>query len=496
MRHENVVQVYEVGEQPLPYLVMEFIPGETLQQRLDRTGPLDVAEVVRIGRQIAEGLAAAHANDLIHRDIKPAQHPARGRGRSRVKITDFGLARAADDASISQSGVIAGTPMYMAPEQALGDKLDQRADLFSLGSVLYQMAAGRPPFRANSTLAVLKRVAEDTPRPIREIIPETPQWLCDIIAKLHAKNPDDRFQSAREVADVLADCEAQLKANPKLKDFSRIPRGKVLRTGRRIWVAAAAVVLLPVLALAASEFAGVTNLFSRPPATTATGPEVTEPFSGPPATTATGPKSAGIDEQPPAPEIWTPLFNGTDLTGWKTHPEQAGQWEVKDGVLIGGPSPSHLFTVRGDYADFHLRAEVKLNAGGDSGIRFRLPALDRVDQPGKVARAGGYEAEFTRMDNASARTGSVWRLNQAGPASVLFRAPAGSLTRPDEWCTYEVIADGNRIVTRINGAKVANCIDPQNTYTTGHIALQCFRPQTVVHFRKVEIKELPPAGRP
>ena len=163
-----------------------------------------------------------------------------------MKITDFGLARAADDASISQSGIIAGTPMYMAPEQAQGETLDQRADLFSLGSVLYQMAAGRPPFRANSTLAVLKRVAEDTPRPIREIIPEAPQWLCDIIAKLHAKNPDDRFQSAREVADVLADCEAQLKANSKLKDFSRIPRGKSRPSGRRKWVAAAAVLLLPV----------------------------------------------------------------------------------------------------------------------------------------------------------------------------------------------------------------------------------------------------------
>jgi serine/threonine protein kinase len=158
VRHENVVQVYEVAELPLPYLVMEFIPGETLQQKLDRNGPLDVPETLRIGRQIAEGLAAAHASDVIHRDIKPANVLLEG-GQHRVKITDFGLARAADDASISQSGIIAGTPMYMAPEQALGHKLDQWADLFSLGSVFYQMVAGRPPFRANSTLAVLKRVA-------------------------------------------------------------------------------------------------------------------------------------------------------------------------------------------------------------------------------------------------------------------------------------------------------------------------------------------------
>src|SRR5262249_22860406 len=249
VRHEHVVQVYEIGEQPLPYLAMEFIPGETLQQRLDRTGPLEVMEVVRIGRQIAEGLAAAHATDLIHRDIKPSNMLIES-GQQKVKLTDFGLARAADDASISQSGIIAGTPMYMAPEQAKGDKLDQRADLFSLGSVLYQMASGRPTFRANGTVAVLKRVAEDTPRDIREIIPETPQWLCNISAKLHEKKPDDRFQTAREIADVLADCEAQLKANAKLQDYSRIPRLKPQRSGRWKWAAAAAAVLLPVIALA------------------------------------------------------------------------------------------------------------------------------------------------------------------------------------------------------------------------------------------------------
>jgi formylglycine-generating enzyme required for sulfatase activity len=245
---------------------MEFIPGETLQQKLDRSGPLEVSEVLRTGRQIAEGLAAAHACDLIHRDIKPANILLEG-GSQKVKITDFGLARAAADASISQSGVIAGTPMFMAPEQALGHEIDQRADLFSFGSVLYQMVSGRPPFRAPSALAVLKRVAEESPRPIPEIIPETPAWLCEIIAKLHAKNPDERFQSAREIADVLADCEAQLKAHAKIKDFSRIPRGKPRRSGRWKWVAAAAVLLLPVVALAVTEFAGVTHLFRGQQAT-------------------------------------------------------------------------------------------------------------------------------------------------------------------------------------------------------------------------------------
>lgn len=220
IRHENVINIYAVEDQPLPFLVMEYIPGETLQQRLDNTGPFPAEEVLRLGRQLAEGLAAAHDQDLIHRDIKPANILLEGAAHDRVKITDFGLARAADDASVTQSGLIAGTPMYMAPEQALGQKLDQRADLFSLGSVFYQMVSGRPPFRAASTLAVLKRVTEDTPRPITEIIPETPPWLCDIISRLHAKHPDDRFQTAREVADVLADCETRLKAGASLQGVS------------------------------------------------------------------------------------------------------------------------------------------------------------------------------------------------------------------------------------------------------------------------------------
>ena len=226
IRHENVVQIYAVEEQPLPYLVMEYIPGQTLQQRLDQTGPLEVPDVLRIGGQIARGLAAAHEQGLIHRDIKPGNILLESGIEQKVKITDFGLARAADDASLSQSGVIAGTPLYMAPEQAKGEPLDPRADLFSLGSVLYTMASGRPPFRAATPLAVLKRVAEDTPRPIRQIIPEVPQWLCDIIAKLHAKDPAQRFQSAAEVAALLEQHLAHLQ-QPSLvarPETVRVPR--------------------------------------------------------------------------------------------------------------------------------------------------------------------------------------------------------------------------------------------------------------------------------
>src|SRR5262249_35109422 len=125
--------------------------------------------------------------------------------------TDFGLARAADDASLTQSGVIAGTPTYMSPEQADGLTVDFRSDLFSLGSVLYAMCTGRPPFRAPSPVAVLKRVCEGTPRPIRKFAPEFPAWLEVRVARRHAKAPADRCASAQEVADLLARRLAELQ---------------------------------------------------------------------------------------------------------------------------------------------------------------------------------------------------------------------------------------------------------------------------------------------
>jgi serine/threonine protein kinase len=208
IRHDNVVSIYAVEEKPFPFLVMEFIDGQTLQDKINETGPLDIQDVLSIGRQIARGLEAAHAQGLIHRDIKPANILLES-GSGRPKITDFGLARSADDASLTQSGAISGTPLYMSPEQAQGLEVDHRSDLFSLGSVLYVMCSGRPPFRAATAVAVLKRVVEEQPRPIREIIPETPRWLVSVIAKLHAKKPQGRFSSIHEVVEALEHQESE-----------------------------------------------------------------------------------------------------------------------------------------------------------------------------------------------------------------------------------------------------------------------------------------------
>ena len=221
IKNENVVQVYSVEEQPLPYMVMEFIDGQTLQEKLDGNGPLDVNEVLYLGRQMANALASAHALGIIHRDIKPGNILLEQGVEQKVKITDFGLARAADDASMTRTGLISGTPLYMSPEQALGQQLDQRSDLFSLGSVLYQMACGRAPFRAPTAIAVLRRVADETPRPIQQILPELPDWLAALIVKLHAKKPDERFQSAKELADLLARYQSEIQLHGKVTLFKK-----------------------------------------------------------------------------------------------------------------------------------------------------------------------------------------------------------------------------------------------------------------------------------
>jgi WD40 repeat protein/serine/threonine protein kinase len=202
--HDHVVTIHAVEEgKAVPYLVMQYVAGLSLQEKIDKAGPLQLREILRIGMQIANGLAAAHAQGLIHRDVKPSNILLEN-GVERVKITDFGLARAVDDASLTKSGTIAGTPAYMSPEQADGQALDHRSDLFSLGSVLYAMCTGRPPFRAASTMAVLRRVCDDVPRPIREINPEIPEWLEQVVGRLHAKKPADRFSTSAEVANVLA----------------------------------------------------------------------------------------------------------------------------------------------------------------------------------------------------------------------------------------------------------------------------------------------------
>jgi WD40 repeat protein/tRNA A-37 threonylcarbamoyl transferase component Bud32 len=218
VRDEHVVTIYAVHDEgPRPCLAMEYIDGITLEERLHRGAPLPLDEAVRIGVQIAGGLAAAHVQGLVHRDVKPGNILLE-EGTGRVKITDFGLAQPV--ATAATGGMIAGTPMYMSPEQARGAPLDAHSDLFSLGSVLYVMCTGRPPFAPGEAVDVLRRVIADTPPPYRTLKPEAPAWLGDLLARLHAKEPNARPASAQLVGNQLADGLIRLR-RPPLRHWRR-----------------------------------------------------------------------------------------------------------------------------------------------------------------------------------------------------------------------------------------------------------------------------------
>jgi serine/threonine protein kinase len=204
--HEHVVPMYQVSrieEGEIAFLVMQLIDGKTLEDCVKERSPMAADEVARIGMQIAAGLSAAHESGLVHRDIKPGniliEHAT-----SRVKLTDFGLARITDDVRLTKSGVLLGTVLYMSPEQALGEPVDDRSDLFSLGAVLYEMSTGKSAFDAPTPVGVMKRIMDETPATPQEVNSNIGTPLSELIMQLLSKEPKRRPDSAGQVARALA----------------------------------------------------------------------------------------------------------------------------------------------------------------------------------------------------------------------------------------------------------------------------------------------------
>jgi hypothetical protein len=487
---------------------------------------------LRIGSQIARGLAAAHATGLIHRDVKPSNILLEN-GVERVKITDFGLARAADDASISHSGMVAGTPMYMSPEQARGEKVDPRSDLFSLGSVLYAMLTGRAPFRAGTTLAVLKRVAEVDPRAIREINPEVPEWLTDVVARLHAKDPAGRFPSAREVAEFLTRYQGEWQATGSVTVAEARPAEPEAATGprrrvpRRRWKRAVAagvglLVLAGILLVVGKQqrwwdprwrVGEVVIGIHDPDVQVMVGGDGPDwpyhPIRG------TGfhrvrlyagehdlwasksirgellsqwmkvkvdPSFAQIVNLHPEefrPQTygtgWVPLYNGKDLTGWSEAGNIRGLWQGDRGSLRGSGAAGLLVSDR-EFSDFRLWCICRVNPGGTSGILYRFDP----------ARPGAYEARIGAGGPAGARTGTL-----TDPCGrTLSAVDAG--VKPGELFSYEVVARGDRHQLRVNGKLVLDWLDVDHQRARGHIALRLGDPNTVAGFDVVDIEEQAP----
>lgn len=211
VEHPHLLTIHAVGEhEGLPYIVMQLLEGQTLGAHRAASGPMPVAEVLRIGREIAEGLAAAHARGLVHRDIKP-ENVFLEDPRKSVRIIDFGLARAAADgsAALTVEGAVVGTPAYMPPERIGDDSLDAQSDLFGLGVMLYEMLAGRLPFEGLSMVAMLASIAKGCPIPLAEAAPRTPPEVCDLVMRLIAHRKQDRPATAAAVAIELGRLERQ-----------------------------------------------------------------------------------------------------------------------------------------------------------------------------------------------------------------------------------------------------------------------------------------------
>jgi serine/threonine protein kinase len=232
VEHDHIVRIYQVAEdRGVPFLAMEFLKGEPLDERLKRAEQLSLAAILRLGREIARALDAAHKTGLIHRDIKPANIWLEA-PEYRVKILDFGLARApTSDAGLTQQGAIIGTPAYMAPEQARGDAVDFRCDLFSLGVVLYRLCTGKLPFVGADTVSTLMAVAAHEPPAPNQVNAYVPQELSDLVMKLLEKDPQGRPASAMEVAHTLQSLEKKLARQENGRDKSEAIIGSALQQG-------------------------------------------------------------------------------------------------------------------------------------------------------------------------------------------------------------------------------------------------------------------------
>jgi serine/threonine protein kinase len=205
VEHDNVVPILHMGEEAgMFFIVMPLLKGKSLSERLSRHEPLSINEVVRIGKDIATGLAAAHAKGVIHRDMKPA-NVWLDEETGRARILDFGLARQEDGVdALTESNALVGTPAYMSPEQIDGERATPRSDLFALGAILYECATGKKAFDGPSITAILNAVGHHEPAPVAEMNPRIPAALSALISTLLAKNPSERPASAADVVAALA----------------------------------------------------------------------------------------------------------------------------------------------------------------------------------------------------------------------------------------------------------------------------------------------------
>ena len=209
LNHPNIIIIYDIGKSGhLVYMAMEYIQGKELREMLADGKPLPVAQAVDIAAQVGEGLAYAHQHQVVHRDIKPANIMITPEGRA--KIADFGIARMRSSETRTQTGVILGSPKYISPEQVVGKRADHRSDIFSLGVILYESITGSTPFNGEGLSALMYQITNHDPAPPSASNSQVPVMLDYIMAKVLAKSPEARYQSAADFANDLRECSRRL----------------------------------------------------------------------------------------------------------------------------------------------------------------------------------------------------------------------------------------------------------------------------------------------
>ncbi len=555
LSHPNIVSVLDADEdRGVQFMTMEYIEGNDLDRLVRQHGPLPVEQALDCVIQAARGLEAAHAQGIVHRDIKPGNLMLDASGQ--VRVLDLGLARLVEASNplaetaaspLTQAGICMGTADYMAPEQGLDSRTaDHRADIYSLGCTLYYLLARRPPFVGATVLARLMAHQEQAAPSLLAARPEVPPALDAAYRKMMAKRPTLRPGSMTEVIALLESCRTSAgeaeEARSGLKTFSQsvilkraAPKGTTRDSSvfRRDEPAGAQLgadlkredVLVDYQGEKRPAAAPVSTPVASKPAPT---PVLKQPESAVPrqktgarspafavgalillalgglgyALISRGPGTTADPDKTPAPPAtpvelnrtpettseasWVSLFNGRDLDGWREHPSPRSHWRVENGVLIGsGPLAdkisSHLYTERGDFKDFHLRVEARIHEDGNSGVYFRASSglVLPVDKP---RYPDGFEVQINVAKNKGTQTGGLY-----ANAKLVADNPVNPI-RPLEWFEMDVIADGNRIVVKVNQSITAEFIDQKPS--SGHIALQQLDTQTVVEFRKIEIREL------
>jgi serine/threonine-protein kinase len=218
LSHRNVVTIYDIGRsERIAYMAMEFLEGDELRKLLQARTPIPLTRALEIGAQVAEGLQYAHERQIIHRDIKPANIMVLHDGL--VKITDFGIARMRTNEVKTMTGMILGSPKYMSPEQVSGKRADTRSDIFSLGVVIYEMLTGTSPFVADNIHGVMYQTMNFNPPAPRTLNPDLPEVLNYIVAKALAKNLDDRYQKATDLAHDLREAMSTLTGESAAPDM-------------------------------------------------------------------------------------------------------------------------------------------------------------------------------------------------------------------------------------------------------------------------------------